>query len=85
MHLAICDAKGKDGPHDPKAKVLSRLVSVAVDFAKHGECVTEEDYKDISVSKWPDFMEKDKDKFTVYESQSILGKLYRHVNCELYY
>ena len=61
MHLAICYKIGKRGPFDKTAQVLSRLVSVAVDFAKHGMCVTEADYKDITVEEWPDFMEKSND------------------------
>lgn len=42
MHLAFCDNLGKNGPKDETAKRLSRLVCVAVDFAKHGQCVTED-------------------------------------------
>ena len=57
MHLAVCDYKG---PFDRQSKSLSRLVSVAVDFAKHGKCVNEDEYKDLIPEKWPDFMEKDK-------------------------
>ena len=49
MHLALCDKIGKKGPYNESAEKLSRLVSVAVDFAKHGMCVTEADYDDIRV------------------------------------
>lgn len=85
MHLALCDYIGKNGPLDPKAQQLSRLIAVAVDFAKHGECVTEEDYKDIKVDRYPDFMEKDPKLYKTYKSETILGQLYRNVECEQYY
>lgn len=39
MHLALCDQIGKDGPKEKVCQDLSGLQSVAVDFAKHGECV----------------------------------------------
>jgi hypothetical protein len=58
MHLAFCDKLGKKGPLNPKAHELSRLVSVAVDFAKHGKCVSKDEYKHIIVNDWPDYMDK---------------------------
>jgi RNA-dependent RNA polymerase len=47
LHLALCDQFGKDGPKQPECIWLSHLASVAVDFAKHGECVSKEMYKDL--------------------------------------
>ena len=87
MHLAYCDKLGKEGPNDEKALRLSRLVAVAVDFAKHGECVTEEDYKGwMDVKEWPDYMEKaGKENVKSYESKLINGIIYRQVNTEQYY
>lgn len=85
MHLAYCDALGPKGPEDPKALELSRLVSVAVDFAKHGKCVSKEEYAHIKVDKHPDFMEKDTEGKESYLSQSINGILYRQVDTEMYY
>jgi hypothetical protein len=41
---------------------LSRLISTAVDFAKHAKCVSAMDYADIKVNKWPDFLEKKVDE-----------------------
>jgi hypothetical protein len=62
------------------------LVAVAVDFAKHGECVTEKDYDDIKVNEFPHFMEKkDHTVKSTYKSETILGKLYDQVDTEQFY
>jgi galactose-1-phosphate uridylyltransferase len=51
------------------------LISIAVDFAKHGKCVNKEQYSDIDklVTQWPDFMEGSKGDVPIVESQSVLG------------
>jgi hypothetical protein len=60
---------------------------VAVDFAKHGKCVSKESYEMIEskLRQWPDFMESGNPKKEVVESPYILGKLYRAVDCKVYY
>lgn len=64
------------------------MISIAVDFAKHGKCVNKEQYADIEklLTQWPDFMEGGgKSETPVVESQNVLGKIYRRVDCkELY-
>jgi RNA-dependent RNA polymerase len=44
LHLALCDHYGREGPKHPDCLKLSHLASVAVDFAKHGECVSQLEY-----------------------------------------
>ena len=80
LHLALCDHYGKDGPKHPDCVLLSHLASVAVDFAKHGECVSRLEYAHIEkiIDVWPDFFEKPKKRIKV--SDGILGKLYRSLN-----
>ncbi|XP_071691335.1 probable RNA-dependent RNA polymerase 1 [Rutidosis leptorrhynchoides] len=54
---------------------LAKLFSIAVDFPKTG--VPAEIPAELRVKEYPDFMEKP-DK-TTYESQSVIGKLFREV------
>ena len=58
------------------------MQSIAVDFAKHGECVPPNAIKDIQeqFSCWPDFFEKDNQESRV--SHGVLGKLYRDIRNE---
>ncbi|TNV86912.1 hypothetical protein FGO68_gene10314 [Halteria grandinella] len=95
LHLALCDQISKDGAkfdevegYKDKIFHLSWLISIAVDFAKHGKCVNKEQYADIEklLTQWPDFMEGGgKSQTPVVESQNVLGKIYRRVDCkELY-
>ena len=82
MHLNLADKLGKDGPKHPECLTLAHLQSIAVDFAKHGECV---DIKAISridqiVQDWPDFFEKPYREMRV--SLGILGQLYRDISNE---
>ncbi|CAK92037.1 unnamed protein product (macronuclear) [Paramecium tetraurelia] len=72
-HLAIADGS-PDYAKDPKCIRLAELHSAAVDYVKHGNKV--EIPNNLVTKRWPDFMEKDS---MVYESTSILGKLYREV------
>jgi hypothetical protein len=80
LHLALCDHYGKDGPKHPDCVLLSHLASVAVDFAKHGECVSRQEYAHIEkmIEIWPDFFEKPNKRIKI--SDGILGKLYRSLN-----
>ena len=47
LHLALCDQLGPMGPYSEDAEELSRLIGIAVDFAKHGKCVGPELYQHI--------------------------------------
>jgi hypothetical protein len=60
LHLALCDQLGPKGPLHPKCIELSGLQSIAVDFAKHGECVPREAFAEMMMmmESWPDFFEK---------------------------
>ncbi len=60
MHLALCDQLGRMGPKSEDCLVLSHLQSVAVDFAKHGECVAKTEYQKFEkmLEASPDFFEK---------------------------
>ena len=55
---------------------LAKLFSIAVDFPKTG--VPAEIPSNLRVKEYPDFMEKPPDK-TTYESQNVIGKLFREV------
>ena len=81
LHLAWCDQLGPEGPKDENSIFLSHLQSIAVDFAKHGECVSKENYGRYEqlIKEWPDFFEKTWTKMR--PSEGILGKLYRDI-CE---
>ena len=87
LHLALCDSIGTQGPHNPDAIHLSWLIGIAVDYAKHGKCVTKEKYEKIErkVTLWPDYMEKPTDTYNIIESTHILGKLYRQIDCKKFY
>jgi hypothetical protein len=60
LHLALCDQLGREGPMHEDCIFLSHLASVAVDFAKHGECVSKTEYIHLEkmIERWPDFFEK---------------------------
>ena len=47
LHLALCDQYGRDGPKQPDCLTLAYYQSVAVDFAKHGECVPQNAFKNM--------------------------------------
>ena len=80
LHLAVCDYYGRMGPMHPDAIHLSHLASVAVDFAKHGECVSPKEFVELYriLESWPDFMEKKMKPMT--PSKGILGELYRMID-----
>ena len=82
LHLALCDQRGRDGPKTPDCLQLAHLQSIAVDFAKHGECVPPNAIKDIqdAFTCWPDFFEKDNQESRV--SHGVLGRLYRDIRNE---
>jgi hypothetical protein len=71
-HVAISD-QSKDGVKDPQCIKLAELFSLAVDFPKHGSLVTIP--PEIKSIKYPDFMGKT--RLECYESQKIIGKMYR--------
>jgi len=77
LHLALCDQYGKDGPKHEDCIFLSHLQAVAVDFAKHGECVSRKSYEHLEklLEAWPDFLEKHTQ--AMRQSDGILGRLYR--------
>ncbi|CAK68074.1 unnamed protein product (macronuclear) [Paramecium tetraurelia] len=73
-HLAWADKSDKKA-NDPNCLELAELHSDAVDFVKTGKQV----FLDVKLlSKiFPDYMEKEQS--VTYESQTIIGKLYRQV------
>lgn len=73
-HLAFAD-RSLEYAKDKRCLELARLHSAAVDYVKHGFKV--DIRMDLQNKEWPDFMEKDSNN--VYESTSVLGKLYRAV------
>ena len=46
LHTALSDTHGQQGPMHKDCLHLARLQSIAVDFAKHGECVSYEEFRD---------------------------------------
>ena len=74
-HLTICDRKGQHGPSEYECLELSRHISVAVDFAKHGKSVPAEIFesKEFQVNSWPDFFEKVNHRYKPYKSTNVLG------------
>lgn len=83
LHLAISD---QEGPTCDDAIYLASLASVAVDFAKHGECVSYDKFKSIKKQieetyGYPDFMEK-RSKSVDMIGKSILSKLYQQVELD---
>jgi len=47
LHMELCDQLGPDWDKDPDTIELSRLIGVAVDFAKHGKCVDSKNFAKI--------------------------------------
>ena len=82
LHLALCDQYGRDGPKHPDCLALAHLQSIAVDFAKHGECVPPAAFKPMqeAFTYWPDFFEKDNQESRL--SDGVLGVLYRDISNE---
>jgi RNA-dependent RNA polymerase len=70
MHLALCDQLGKEWDLHHETEELSRLIGVAVDFAKHGKCVSPKDFRDIEkkLHQWPDYMETGNRGLPIVES-----------------
>lgn len=77
------DKLGPDGPCDPRCLSLSYMCSVAVDFAKHGECVSKQNFISMQqeVELIPDFMEKQTSRS--YKSEGVLGYLFRDINTDV--
>jgi RNA-dependent RNA polymerase len=73
-HTVFAD-KEPEKAMSPSCIELAKLHSIAVDFAKSG--VPAEVPKHLHVKQYPDFMEKQYKP--TYQSNSIIGKLYREV------
>ncbi|CAG8471792.1 18903_t:CDS:10 [Racocetra persica] len=76
LHLALADFH-PEGIFHPQCLKLAELHSKAVDFNKTGVPVTE---SLPTTNEYPDFMENKTKK--VYESQKILGQLYRNIELD---
>lgn len=80
MWVKMADLLGQGGPKHENCVRLSQMCSVAVDFAKHGECVSEDNYRELRamLTKQPDFMAAfSQGTREVYQSQGVLGVLFR--------
>ena len=76
-HRYWADAQ-PDGVKDEKCLELAALHSLAVDYVKTG--VPAHMPKHLRVSRWPDWAEvKNKSRGKIYDSNKVLGKLYRMV------
>ncbi|KAL9438080.1 hypothetical protein AB3S75_023866 [Citrus x aurantiifolia] len=73
-HVVHADSE-PDNARSSKCLELAKLSSIAVDFSKTGVAATIP--SGLRVKKYPDFMEKQNK--TCYESQRVIGKLYREV------
>jgi hypothetical protein len=86
LWLMLCDKYGQDGPCNPKCISLSHMCSVAVDFAKHGECVAAKNYTKMKqeIAAYPDFLERatSRSSPSTFASQGVLGHLYRDIKTE---
>ena len=82
LHLALCDQYGHDGPIHPDCLDLAHYQSIAVDFAKHGECVPVGAFKKMQddFTCWPDFFEKENQESRI--SDGVLGVLFRDISNE---
>ena len=82
LHTALCDQYGREGPKEPNCLTLAHFQSIAVDFAKHGECVPQDAIRPMQkeLTRWPDFFEKDNQESR--ESDGVLGHLYRDISNE---
>ena len=83
LWLKLSDLYGQFGPTHEHCTSLSYMCSVAVDFAKHGECVSKKNFEDLQKlvrDHKPDFMEKDDMK--AVQSDGVLGILYRDIKCD---
>ena len=85
LHVAMCD---KLGPKHPDCIEVAAMISVQVDFAKHSECISREAFQAVKkrVEAYPDYLgnKNDQNKKT-YESQHVLGQMYRNVKIDEYY
>ena len=79
LWLTLCDYYGEKGPCNENCLALSQMCSVAVDFAKHGECVSRKNFSPLTkiVKSYPDFLEKEGKP--MIQSQGVLGQLYRDI------
>ena len=65
------------------------MISVQVDFAKHSLCVPRKDFEQVRdmVKEYPDYLTRTTTAASkpTYESNHVLGHMYRHVNISKYY
>ena len=63
------------------------MISVAVDFAKHGKCVEPKSYLKIEkrLNQWPDYMEGGNRGKVIVPSTHVLGRLYRGIDTKKFY
>lgn len=47
LWVVVADICGQNGPRSKFCKDLAYMASVAVDFAKHGDCVAKKNFKEI--------------------------------------
>lgn len=47
LWVVVADICGQNGPKTDFCRSLAHMASVAVDFAKHGECVAKKNFRDI--------------------------------------
>ena len=82
MWLALCDSKGQNGPKDNDCMILSHYLSISVDFAKHGECVSKDEVYEIQklVGKYPKWLGNP--RLNYKESNGVIGNLYEKVLTE---
>ena len=73
-HVVHAD-KSPLGALDENCLLLSQLAATAVDFPKTGKAATMPHH--LRIREFPDFMEKD--EAVTYESNKIIGELYRSV------
>lgn len=59
-----------------------------MDFAKHSECISKKDFHDVQekVKRYPDYLVyQNKQNREVYQSEHVLGKMFRHVQIKEFY
>lgn len=84
--MKVADFKGKQGPRDKVVTKLSSLAAIAVDFAKHGLCVPQEEINTLQEkvletrNYTPDFLNDNNTNKKKSKSATILGELFRAVD-----
>lgn len=78
-HLAFADQDCSNMALNENCQKLAQIHATAVDYAKTGICPSAKGI--LFAKQWPDYMEKDSE--VTYESENILGNLYRLVKSEI--